>query len=86
MSFLKKLFYRHNYSNITEEMAGSQNDSFGHSRYMKIPGILVLIDVQVNDIPTIQSCKFKSDNLKSTIQSLRVRVVINFFELSTFNF
>ena len=42
MSCLTKIFYSHNHSNVTQEMAGSQNDSFGHSRYIKIPGILVL--------------------------------------------
>ena len=42
MSCLTKLFYSHNHSNVTQEMAGSQNDSCGHFRYTKIPSILGL--------------------------------------------
>ena len=39
---LTKLFHSRNHSTVTQETAGSQNGSYGHSRWIKISGILVL--------------------------------------------
>ena len=39
---LTKLFHSHNHSAATQETAGSQNGSFGHSRWIKIQAILLL--------------------------------------------